>query len=91
MAATVGRSTGHSPANITRFLKGVDFPAKKEDLVKTAQQNRAEREVIDEIQRMQPSQYENMTDVMKAYGKEVQQGQKQSTPSHQGKTSQQHK
>jgi len=88
MAAIAGRGSGHSPANVTRFLKGIDFPAQKQDLVKQAQQNKAEKVVLDEIQKMEDGQYESMADVMKAYGKEGKepqgrqvQGKKQPTQS----------
>lgn len=83
--AQSGRGTGHSPANITRFLKGVDFPAKKDELVKQAQHNKADREVIDEIQKMQQGEYESMADVMKAYGQE-EHGKSQSTQSRQSQS-----
>lgn len=64
------RGTGHSPANITKNLKGVDFPADKQDLLKQAQLHHAEKVVIDEIQKMDDRQYSSMADVMKSYGHE---------------------
>lgn len=62
------RGTGHSPANVTKNLKGIDFPAEKKDLVKHAQHMKAEKVVIDEIQKMEDREYGNMADVMKAFG-----------------------
>ncbi|WP_026839778.1 DUF2795 domain-containing protein [Citrifermentans bremense] len=62
------RGTGHSPANVTKNLKGIDFPADKKDLVKHAQHMKAEKVVIDEIQKMEDREYGNMADVMKAFG-----------------------
>ncbi|MBJ6726113.1 DUF2795 domain-containing protein [Geomesophilobacter sediminis] len=90
MATTAGRGTGHSPANVSRFLKGIDFPAKKDDLVKHAQQNKAEKSVIDEIQKMEQREFESMADVMKAYGKEPEHGKKQSTQARESRGSSQH-
>lgn len=90
MAATVGRGRGHSPANVTKHLKGIDFPANKKDLVKHAQQLKADKEVIDEIQQMEDREYGSMADVMKAFGKEQPQ-QRQATQSKQTKQSQAHK
>ena len=52
MATSSGRGSGHSPANLTKNLKGIDFPADKQDLLKQAQQHHAEKVVIDEIQRI---------------------------------------
>lgn len=70
MATTVGRGGGASPANVTKHLKGIDFPARKEDLLKHAKQLKAEQIVIDEIQRMEEREYGSMADVMKAFGQE---------------------
>jgi len=59
---------GESPANVTTFLKGIDYPARKEQLVKHAQQNGAESSAIDVLQKMPDQEYDNMADVMKGYG-----------------------
>jgi Protein of unknown function (DUF2795) len=67
MARGVG---GHSPANITHHLKGIDFPASKQDLERHARKNGADQEVVDSIKAMPDQSYENMADVMKSYGKE---------------------
>jgi len=61
---------GHSPANITHHLKGVDFPASKQDLEKRAKDNGADKEVLETIRGMPDDRFESMADVMKAYGKE---------------------
>jgi len=74
MATTVGRGGGQSPANVTKHLKGIDFPESKQDLLKHAQQLKAEKVVIDEIQRMDDREYDSMADVMKAFGQESQAG-----------------
>lgn len=60
---------GHSPANVTHFLKGIDFPAKRDDLLRHAKRNHAEQEVLDEIQAMPEQEYGSMADVMKGFGK----------------------
>lgn len=59
---------GQSPANVTHNLRGIDFPAKKADLVQHAKQNGAEPDVLDAIQAMPDRSYETMADVMQAYG-----------------------
>ena len=56
-----------NPANVATYLKGIDYPAKKDDLVQHAKKNGAESEVIDE-NRMPEQEYGNMADVMKGYG-----------------------
>ncbi|WP_349570591.1 DUF2795 domain-containing protein [Azotobacter salinestris] len=59
---------GHSPSNISHHLKGIDFPAQKSDLVKQAEQNGADDDVLDTLKQMPDERYENMADVMKGYG-----------------------
>ena len=41
-----------NPANVATYLKRIDYPAKKDDLVQYAKKNGAESEVIDVINRM---------------------------------------
>lgn len=59
---------GHSPANITHHLKGIDFPANKQDLFQTAQENGADEDILEVLDTMPDVDYESMADVMKAYG-----------------------
>ncbi|GFO56412.1 hypothetical protein GMSM_34190 [Geomonas sp. Red276] len=61
------RGTGVSQANVSKHLKGIDFPAEKQDLIKHAQQLHAEKVVIDEIQKMPEKEYSSMADVMKSF------------------------
>ncbi|MFP4072185.1 MAG: DUF2795 domain-containing protein [Desulfovibrionales bacterium] len=64
-----GKKT-HSPADIAGSLKGIDFPAGKQDLIEQARHNHADQEVIDELERFPDQEYGNMADVMKGYGQE---------------------
>lgn len=59
---------GQSPVNVTHFLKGIDFPAKRSDLLRHAKQNHAEQDVLHEIENMPEQEYGNMADVMKGFG-----------------------
>jgi hypothetical protein len=59
---------GHSPANITKHLKGIDFPAHLDDLVKQAKKNHADQEVIEEIKNLPDQEYHSVADIMKGYG-----------------------
>jgi hypothetical protein len=60
---------GGSVAEVTHSLKGVEFPAKKSDLLDQARKNHAERAVLDLIEAMPDQEYGTMADVMKGYGK----------------------
>ncbi len=59
---------GESPANVATYLKGIDYPANKQDLLQHARQNGAEQDVVDVLERMPEQQYGNMADVRKGYG-----------------------
>lgn len=55
-----------SPAEVEKFLKGVDFPAKKEDLIKHVKQET--QQVIGVLQQLPDETFNRPTDVAKAYG-----------------------
>lgn len=57
-----------SAANVTHALKGIDFPASKQDIIKHAQNNNADQVVLDELKNLPDEQYNNMADVMKGFG-----------------------
>jgi len=65
MARGIG---GHSAANVTHSLRGMGFPAKKDELLKQAQANDAPDEVLDTIKQMGDGPYDTMADVMKELG-----------------------
>ncbi|MBC7908670.1 MAG: DUF2795 domain-containing protein [Rhodospirillaceae bacterium] len=60
--------TQGSVANVTHALKGIDFPASKQDIIKHAQNNNADQVVLDELKNIPDEQYNNMADVMKGFG-----------------------
>lgn len=76
MAQNVGRGGGHSPANVTKHLKGINFPANKNELVKHAKKEGADKQVLDELHSFEDREYGSMADVMKEFGKEHQSSSK---------------
>lgn len=60
---------GHSPSNILHHLKGVDFPASRQNLIEQAQKNNAESDILDILKQMPDSQYQSMADVLKGVGR----------------------
>ncbi|MGE5516297.1 MAG: DUF2795 domain-containing protein [Bacteroidota bacterium] len=60
---------GHSPSNILHHLKGVDFPAGKQNLIEQAQKNNAEGDILDILRQMPDQQYQSMADVLKGVGR----------------------
>jgi hypothetical protein len=57
-----------NPVEVEKSLKGIDFPAKKEDLVKHAQQHGANQEVLETIKNLPVDEFHNAADVAKAIG-----------------------
>ncbi|MCY1059022.1 MULTISPECIES: DUF2795 domain-containing protein [Nannocystis] len=59
---------GRSPINVTRHLRGIDFPARKKDLIQQAREDDADDAIIRQLERMPDQEYQDMADVMAAYG-----------------------
>ncbi len=63
MARGVG---GHGPANVMEHLKGLEFPASKDDLVEHAQEGEGPdtEDVVDKLEKLPDRQYNSPADVM---------------------------
>lgn len=59
---------GHSPATVQKYLKGVDYPASKNDLLLAARNNEAPQAVLDTIESLPAETFGGPQEVMKAYG-----------------------
>ena len=57
-----------SPAAIEKHLKGIDYPASKDDLVQHARGQDAPHEVLDVLEQMPQKQYGSPADVSKGVG-----------------------
>jgi hypothetical protein len=57
-----------SPKEVEKHLKGVKFPAKKEDLITQARKEGASQDIIDALQKMPSQTFNAPTDVAKAIG-----------------------
>ncbi|MCC5637512.1 DUF2795 domain-containing protein [Nostoc sp. CHAB 5844] len=58
-----------NPVEIQKHLKGIDYPASKEELVKHAQKQGADRKVLSLLEQLpDDEEFENPTDVNKAIG-----------------------
>lgn len=53
---------------IEKALKGMNYPASKDDLVQKAKQNNASQDVIQTIQKLPQDRFNSPTDVQKAWG-----------------------
>lgn len=65
-----GKSSGieGSAANVTHALQGIDFPARKQDLISHAQEHNADEVVLKELRALPDQEYKNMAEVMKGFG-----------------------
>jgi hypothetical protein len=57
-----------SAAELEKYLKGVDYPASKDDLLEKARSNGAPDEVIDMINSLTETHFNSPIDVSKALG-----------------------
>lgn len=60
-----------NPIELEKSLKGVDYPASKDDVVKAAKKNGASKEVMDALNGLDDQTFEKPTDVTKALGNEM--------------------
>lgn len=52
-----------SPIEIQNFLKGMDYPASKEDLINHARSSRASEEIISMLEGMRTNRFNSPADV----------------------------
>jgi hypothetical protein len=57
-----------SPITVEKYLKGMDYPAGKEDLIDYAEEMEAPDEVIELLNKLPDESYETAADVTKAIG-----------------------
>jgi hypothetical protein len=57
-----------SPAEVEKCLKGVDYPAKKQDLIKHAQQQGANQDVMEVLKEIRDQEFNSPIEVNKAIG-----------------------
>ena len=57
-----------NPIEIQKHLKGVDYPARKEELIQHAQQQGADEKVREILEQLPDEEYETPAEVSKAVG-----------------------
>jgi len=60
-----GDSNKTNPVAIERYIKGIGFPANKEDLIQQAQENGAPEDVMDVLNRFDEHEYNSPIDISK--------------------------
>jgi hypothetical protein len=61
---------GGMTVEIEKALKGMSYPASKQDLVQKAEQNKANKNVIQAIENLPSDNFNSPVDVQKAWGQE---------------------
>ncbi|WP_052730749.1 DUF2795 domain-containing protein [Methanosarcina horonobensis] len=56
-----------NPIEVQKALKNMNYPAKKEDLIKHAKDNNARDEVMQDINNLPEKEYTNAADVSKEF------------------------
>lgn len=62
-------ATKGSSAELEKYLKGIDYPANRDDLMKKARSNGAPDDVIEMINNLSGDRFNSPIDVSKAFGK----------------------
>ena len=57
-----------NPIQLQKYLKGVDYPANKQDLLERAQQEGADENVLSTLKQLADEEFETPADVSKAVG-----------------------
>ncbi len=58
-----------NPIQVQKFLKGVDYPCSKQELISKAQQEGADQNVLQTLQAMPMERFNSPNDVAEAIGK----------------------
>jgi 2-keto-3-deoxy-galactonokinase len=57
-----------NPIEVQKHLKGMSYPATKQDVVSTAEQNGADDEVVSQLRGLDQEEFSGPDDVMRALG-----------------------
>lgn len=66
--ARMGRPGGGSMANVARYLRGIDFPAEREEVLSHARDQDAPEAVMDQLEQLDEQRFSNMAEVTSAIG-----------------------
>lgn len=56
-----------SPVQVQKFLKDINYPVKKQELIEHAKKNKASNEVLQDLEKLPEKQYTNAADVSKEF------------------------
>jgi len=64
----LGNLTGQAPNLLSKYLKGLNFPAEKENVVKQAESNQADNNILGALRKLPPGVYRNLGEVAQKAG-----------------------
>jgi hypothetical protein len=62
-------TTVQNPIQLQKFLGGVDYPAKKDQLIKHARDHGADKKVLDTLKSLPMNDFNSPNDISEAFGK----------------------
>ncbi|KTD17129.1 DUF2795 domain-containing protein [Legionella jordanis] len=65
----MSRSQDINPIEVQKYLKGINFPASKQNIIDCAKKNGAPSEVVDTIKNIKEEQFSSPTDISKHINK----------------------
>ncbi len=60
-----------NPVQVQKYLRGIDYPAKKNELVKRAREQGADQNVISTLESLPDQEFKTPKDVSRAIGEEM--------------------
>ena len=69
--ARMGRPGGGSMASVAHYLRGIDFPARRQEVLRHARDHGAPEAVMDQLQQLDDQRFANMAEVMRAAGEGI--------------------
>lgn len=58
-----------NPIQLQKFLGGIDYPAKKDELIKVARDHGADKKVLDTLKSLPMNNFNSPNDISEAFGK----------------------
>ncbi len=58
-----------SPAQVEYYIKGISFPANKQDIIQQAEDNGADKSVLNVLESLRDKEYNSPIDISKSIGK----------------------
>jgi hypothetical protein len=58
-----------NPVQVQKYLKGVDYPLSKQDLVKRAQEEGADQQLVKTLERIPGEEFKSPADISQAIGR----------------------